>query len=201
MNVLVADDDRVNRILLEGLLARWGHAVTAVADGDEALRVMEGDGAPPLALLDWIMPGLSGPEICRRLRERPAPAPPYLILITSRDRQEDIVEGLEAGADDYVPKPFGADELRARVAVGERIVSLQEGLARRVQELETALADVRTLQGLLPMCAWCKKIRNEDNYWERVDTYISARSRAEFTHGICPECKAALLARGGARQV
>jgi hypothetical protein len=138
----------------------------------------------------------AGVDVCRRVRARPTAAPPYLILVTSLDSKENVVAGLEAGADDYMTKPFNPDEVRARVAVGGRIVTLQRSLADRVKELETALAEVQHLQGLLPMCAWCKRIRNEGQYWERVDTYIAARTKATFTHGICPDCRAQLRTSG-----
>ena len=96
--------------------------------------------------------------------------------------------GLKAGADDYVIKPFDSEELRARVAVGERVINLQNALNSRISELQHALAQVHTLQGLIPICAYCKRVRNEREYWERVESYISARSDARFSHGVCPEC-------------
>src|SRR5439155_4831059 len=99
-----------------------------------------------------------------------------------------IVTGLQAGADDYITKPFDRGELQARLQVGRRIVELQKGLADRVRELEAALSRVRQLQGLLPICAWCKKIRDDQNYWHQVETYIGSHSDARFSHGICPDC-------------
>ena len=112
----------------------------------------------------------------------------YVILLTARRERGDIVAGLKAGADDYVIKPFDSEELRARVAVGERMVNLQNALNARIVELQHALAQVHTLQGLIPICAYCKRVRNEREYWERVESYISARSDARFSHGVCPEC-------------
>jgi DNA-binding response OmpR family regulator len=142
-----------------------------------------------VAILDWVMPGLPGTEICRRLRARADGVPPHLILVTSRERTEDIVTGLEAGADDYLAKPFMPEELRARVRVGVRVWTLQQRLAAQVEELQAALAHVNRLQGLLPICAYCKKIRNEQNYWQQVEGYIADNSDATFTHGICPDCE------------
>ena len=113
----------------------------------------------------------------------------YIILLTAKGRKEDIVQGLTAGADDYIIKPFDRSELKARINVGERILRLQAELAARVKELELALANVKLLQGLLPICCYCKKIRNDHNYWQQVDTYIADHSEAQFTHGICPECR------------
>ena len=134
------------------------------------------------------MPGLTGPEICQRARQIKTAQPPYLILLTSRDTRDDIVSVLRAGANDYVTKPFDFGELRARVHVGERVVQLQKTLANRVKELEEALASVKMLQGLLPICLYCKKIRNDQNYWQQLDRYVAEHTEAKFSHGICPEC-------------
>jgi DNA-binding response OmpR family regulator len=188
VRVLVADDDPVSVELLHGLLGRWGYQVEAVADGDAAWRALEAPDSPPLALIDWLMPGMDGAEVCRRLRQRCDLRPAYAILLTARDRSEDIVRGLLAGADDYVTKPFSADVLRARVQVGERVVALQMQLARRVQELQRALAHVKRLEGLLPICAYCKRVRTDHGYWQAVEAYISEHSDARFSHTICPDC-------------
>jgi DNA-binding response OmpR family regulator len=189
VKVLVADDEAVFRRLLRAALVPAGYELVEVADGVAAWEVMAAEEAPTLAVLDWVMPGLDGVEVCRRVRERQATVAPYLILLTAKDRTEDVVAGLEAGADDHIAKPFAPAELRARVAVGARVVTLQQSLAERVRALEEALAQVKALQGLLPMCAWCKKIRNDQNYWQQVETYIAERSDARFTHSICPDCR------------
>ena len=139
------------------------------------------------------MPGMTGPEICRRARQIKTDQPTYLILLTSRDTRQDIVSGLQAGANDYVTKPFDFDELRARVQVGERVLQLQKALAGRVKELEEALANVKMLQGLLPICLYCKKIRGDHNYWQQLDKYVADHTEARFSHGICPECYAKVV--------
>jgi phosphoserine phosphatase RsbU/P len=190
MRLLVADDDAMGRRLLQRTLERWGYEVLAVADGTEAWRVLEAADRPEIAILDWMMPGLTGIDVCRRARERSPEAGTYLIVLTSRDRTEDAVAALEAGADDHIAKPFAPEELRARVRVGERIVTLQRTLAQRVQALEDALQQVKRLQGLLPICAWCKKVRNDQNYWQALDVYITEHSDAQVSHGICPDCHA-----------
>jgi DNA-binding response OmpR family regulator len=189
VKVLIVDDDPVARRLLGAALARTGFEVVEAADGSEALRTLNGDRPPPLTVLDWMMPDMDGVEVCRRLRERPpGGGRPYVILVTAKDSADDIVTGLEAGADDYVIKPFDPEELRARVRVGMRIVGLQHALTDRVRELEEALARVTQLQGLLPICGWCKRIREDRDYWQQIEVYISKHSGARFTHGICPEC-------------
>lgn len=189
MRILIAEDDAVSRRLLETTLTKWGYEVITTTDGLRAFDVLSQPDAPSLAVLDWMMPGMDGAEVCRRARSLGADRLLYIILLTAKGRKEDIVQGLTAGADDYVIKPFDRSELKARINVGERILRLQAELAARVKELELALANVKLLQGLLPICCYCKKIRNDQNYWQQVDTYISDHSEAQFTHGICPECR------------
>ncbi|PYK98438.1 MAG: response regulator [Verrucomicrobia bacterium] len=188
MRILIAEDDRVSRRLLEARLLKDGHEVVLAEDGAQAWEALQKDPSILLAILDWNMPGLTGPEICQSVRQIQTDQPPYLILLTSRDTREDIVSGLQAGANDYVTKPFDFDELRARVQVGERVIQLQKSVADHVKELENALANVKMLQGLLPICLYCKKIRDDQNYWQQLDKYVAEHTKARFSHGICPEC-------------
>jgi DNA-binding response OmpR family regulator len=188
MRILVADDDAVHRRLLESHLTKWRHEVVTTDNGAEALEILQAQHAPQLALLDWVMPGMDGPEICGKLHAGPSRPPAYIILVTARDRSEDIVAGLDSGAEDYIAKPFNPEELRARLQVGVRVVELRNLLMARVKELEQALAQVKMLQGLLPICCYCKKIRDDRNYWQEVESYVSSHSRVEFSHGVCPEC-------------
>ena len=189
MRVLVADDDPLARRLLEVTLTRSGYEVLAVADGVEAWDVLHGQDSPTLALLDWMMPGLTGVDVCRKVREATPRGPIYLIVVTSKGQTEDVVNALRTGADDYITKPFEIEELRARLAVGERLVTLQQQLADRVRALEEALAHVHQLQGLIPICAWCGQVRSDGNYWEQVESYLAKRSGLQFTHAICPPCR------------
>lgn len=188
MDILIAEDDLISRRTLEVLLQRWGHHVLVTNDGQAAYESLNRDDAPPLAILDWMMPHIDGLTICRRLRDNPAKRSTYIILLTARGDTKDIVAGLESGADDYITKPFDRDELQARVNVGVRIVTLQQSLAERVAELELLLKRVKQLQGLLPICSYCKCIRNDDNYWQRVEEYIGEHLDTRFSHGICPNC-------------
>ena len=195
MKALVADDEVLSRRILREVLFKAGWKVVEAADGREAIGVMYGPEAPSLAVLDWMMPQVNGLDVCRELRRRsPAPAP-YLILVTAKDQPEDAVAGLEAGADDYVRKPFDPGELRARVQVGARILGLQQALGDRVSELEQALEQVKQLQGLLPICAWCRNVRDDGDYWESVEAYVARHSSARFTHTICPSCEGHHLRR------
>lgn len=189
MKVLIVDDEPVVRRLLETSLSAWGYEVITARGGEEAWEILQRDDAPSLAVLDWTMPGLDGLELCKRVRALGKPTKPYLMFVTARARTQDIVTGLGAGADDYIVKPFQREELRARVQVGVRMLELQQMLAERVQELEQALTRVKQLQGLLPICSYCKKVRDDQNYWQQVETYIEGHSDAQFTHGICPDCR------------
>jgi DNA-binding response OmpR family regulator len=178
----------VSRRLLQAALIKWGYEVTVTTNGKEAWEALQRPNAPSLLVMDWLMPEMDGVEVCRQARLTPALKSAYIILLTSRGSKEDIVQGLEAGADDYVTKPFDHGELRARVQVGSRVVQLQSALADRVKELEEAIANVKQLQGLLPICCYCKKIRDDGNYWHRVESYIAGHANVRFSHGICPDC-------------
>jgi DNA-binding response OmpR family regulator len=188
MQVLVAEDDELSRTLLVRILSEQ-YDVVAAADGRAAWESLGREDGPQLAVLDWQMPGMDGPEICRRLRASAETRPIYVLLLTAtRKTTEDLVSGLQAGADDYLTKPCHPDELRARVAVGRRMLQLQERLAERVRELQQALGSVRRLEGLLPICAWCKRIRCDQDYWQELENYLGERAEVTFTHGVCPQC-------------
>lgn len=197
MKVIIAEDDLVSRHLLQARLEKAGHVVTAFAEGGGALASLLAAETPTLAVLDCLMPGLSGLDICRRVRATPPAAPSYLILLTCNSTKEHIVAGLEAGADDYIAKPFEWAELQARIKAGERVLRLQENLAARVRELEDALTQVKTLKGLLPICCYCKRIRDDGNYWEQVEAYFARHSDTRFSHSICPDCLDQQLGRLG----
>lgn len=144
MRVLVADDNLISRRVLEAALRQWGYDVVLADDGNEAWKILRSPNAPRLAILDWMMPGLSGPELCRRVRQAGGDRYTYILLVTSRAEKQDVIEGLEAGADDYITKPFDQMELKVRLAGGRRIVELQDQLL----EAQATLREQATLDAL-----------------------------------------------------
>jgi len=131
MKILIAEDNMTTRRILETILVKWNYDVISACDGNEAWEKLQEKDPPKLIILDWMMPGINGVEICRRLRHPDAVEPMYIILLTARDEKNDIVEGLGAGADDYIAKPFDKEELRARIDVGRRVVELQTALLEK----------------------------------------------------------------------
>ncbi len=188
MKILIAEDDIVSRKILVANLKKWGHEVIVTKDGNEAWEELNKDDIPNFAILDWMMPGKDGVDLCRNIRKAKPEAILYIILLTAKGTTEDIVSGLEAGADDYVIKPFNKAELKARVDVGERMVKTKLALKEKVIELQEALDNIKKLQGMIPICAWCKRVRTDDEYWSNVEDYISQNSEAMFSHSICPDC-------------
>ena len=145
MQILIADDSVVSRHLLEVTLRKWGYEVVIACDGEEALDILQKQNAPTLAVLDWMMPGLTGPEVCRRIRERRGEPYAYILLLTSRNQREDVIEGMGAGADDYIAKPFDQHELQVRLRAGIRLLNLQtELVAAREALREEATRDSLT---------------------------------------------------------
>ena len=188
MRILVAEDDRVARRLLQAQLESWNYDVLCVVDGDDAWSRLRDEPVLEMAILDWEMPGLDGVEICRRLRAAQEEQRTYVLLCTARTCPDDVAEGLDAGADDYLGKPVDKAELRARLGVGVRTLALQKSLRQRIADLSAAMAHVKQLQGLLPICMHCKRIRDEEHVWQRVESYIAERSDVMFSHGLCDAC-------------
>ena len=188
MRILIAEDDFTSRTVLAGVLKKEGHEVTATVNGAEAWQALQKPDAPLLAILDWMMPEMNGPEVVRRVRSLPTNRPPHLIILTSKSDKDDIIAGLEAGANDYLAKPFHVGELRARIEVGRRMVEMQAALADKIEELREALDQIKTLRGIVPICAGCKQIRDDRGYWNQVEVYVRDHTEAQFSHGICPDC-------------
>ncbi len=154
MKILVAEDNRITRLILTNLLSKWGYEVTAVADGDEAWSVLTSEGSPRLVILDWMMPGREGPSICRDLRKLGRPGYFYIILLTALGQKGNIVEGIAAGADDYIIKPFEPEELRVRLRTGQRILVLEAELvasreAFRQQAMHDPLTGILSRRAIL----------------------------------------------------
>ena len=173
MRTLIAEDDRDSREMLAFLLEFEGYEVVQTANGEEGWRAFQRE---PFGLVvsDWLMPEIDGLELCRRIRSVDCKRYPYIILLTALKGKDHFLEAMEAGADDFISKPFDPDELRAKLHVAERIVSLQNR--------------VKTLEGILPTCMYCKKIRDENQTWVSIERYVTERSNAAFSHGVCPEC-------------
>jgi sigma-B regulation protein RsbU (phosphoserine phosphatase) len=186
MNVLIADDDAFSRKVLGSFLHDSGYEAAVAEDGVQAWEHLERSSDPSLLILDVQMPRMDGIALCERIRESKRLC--YIVLLTSLGRKEDLVAGIRAGADDYLTKPFDREELKVRLESGTRVLRLQKELAKRVTELEAALTQVKLLQGLLPICSYCKKIRDSKNYWQQVERYISSHADVTFTHGVCPDC-------------
>ena len=173
MRVLIAEDDSVTRLHLSAALERMGHEVTATADGAAAWDALQ-QGDYPVAVSDWDMPVMDGAELCRRVRAAATARYVYFILVATRGGRQRYLEGMEAGADDFITKPVDPEELRARIKVAERILSLRHHVQR--------------LEGLLPICSYCKRIEDQGKAWQPVEQYVSTRSEAQFSHGVCPDC-------------
>lgn len=186
--LLIAEDHEASRRILQAYLQDRGFDVVGTDNGEEAWSILNRPNPPSIAVLDWMMPGLDGVEVCRRVRKLQNAPYVYVVLLTSRSGKDEIAQGLESGADDYVTKPCDREELRARLSVGQRVVKLERSLAKRVQELEAALGEVQQLKRLLPICMFCKRIRDDQAYWREVDEYLHTETGTDFSHGICPEC-------------
>jgi len=186
--ILAADDDAVTRRALAHAIDACGWHALLVGSGDEAFAALTDPDGPQVAVLDWMMPGMTGVEVCGRIRQVARAVQPYLIMATVRDQTSEVITALDGGADDYMIKPLDPRELQARVRVGLRIVALQQALSSRVTELQDALVQVKELRGLLPICAFCKRIRDDQNYWQTVEEYLTEHTDVAFSHGFCPSC-------------
>ncbi len=187
MRILIVDDDPVSCRILEEAMQAMQHDVHVVQDGAAAWARLASESFDVL-MTDWEMPGVNGLELCRRVRARVGGAFLYVMLVTDRSIPEDVVAGIMAGANDFMSKPCDRGELCARMHAAERVVTLERSLAERVRELETALHEVETLRRLLPICMYCKSIRNDQEAWDDIEEYLHHHANADCTHSICPPC-------------
>jgi phosphoserine phosphatase RsbU/P len=190
VKLLIAEDDTFFRRLLEQTLVPQYEVISA-HDGVEAWTVLRQPDAPQLAILDWIMPGLSGPQVCQNLRQSPAASSTYLIILTAKNSPADVAAGLRLGADDYVTKPFTPEVLRARVRTGERVVNLYNELHARDLLLQQVEAREKRLRLLMPFCPGCGQLRLDDAYWRHVEDYIHHLPAAPI--GTCPSCSGRIV--------
>ena len=184
---MVEDDPRTQKALVF-LLQRHGYTATTANDGQAALDILTNRDSPSIVLLDWEMPKLSGIDVCRLLRAMPLQRYIYIIMVTARDSAEDLLAAFTAGADDFLPKPADTAQLLARMRSGERVLALELRLEERIAELQQTLLEVSHLKRLLPICMYCKKVRDDGDYWQEIDAFIHEHTGTDFSHGICPAC-------------
>ena len=194
MDVLIVDDEPDIIKILRKYLENHGLGVLTAQNGREALEILHKSDVR-LVITDRIMPEMDGIALCRSIRASDISGYVYIIILTISGSKEDIVNGINAGADDYVTKPFNLEELKVRVDSGLRVLNLEQSLHEKIKEeeilvgeLKAALDQVQKLSGMLPICATCKKIRDDKGYWNKIETYICEHSEAKFTHGMCPDC-------------
>ncbi len=191
--ILVVDDQPANLKVLLSFLQEHDYRVYMVDSGQRALEILP-KIQPDLVLLDVMMPGMNGFEICRIIKADKKLAALPIIFMTALDSVGDKVTGFSAGAVDYITKPFQQVEVLARI-------NTHITLRKREKELEEALEEIKTLTGILPICSYCKQIRNDEGYWQQVEEYISEHSQAIFSHGVCPICYKKVMARFEAEDV
>jgi len=173
MKILIAEDDAISRRILQMAIEKFGHEVIQTGNGMEAWRAFDSEPVR-IVISDWMMPELDGLGLCQKVRTRPETEYTYFILLTAKADAENYHMAMQAGIDDFLSKPMDRDELSIRLKVAERIL----GFTRRIQELE----------GLLPICSYCKKIRNEKQLWDQIEEYVAKQTHKSLSHSICPEC-------------
>lgn len=172
MKILIAEDDPVSMLLLERVLRNLGHDVVKAADGDEALQTFQ-TLAPDVIVSDWLMPGLSGPDLLQRIRGVHREKYSYAILLTTLSGKNHMVQALDAGADDFMTKPLDAEQIRARLAVAERVLALQYKLPK--------------LPAMMSVCSWCDRLRDGRD-WLPASKWITKHTDSELSNGICDGC-------------
>lgn len=174
MKVLIAEDDSVSSFVLATRIRKMGHDVLTAENGREAWELFQREH-PRLVITDWMMPEVNGLELCRKIRGEEQTAYTYVVLLTALSGRERFLEGMDAGADDFVTKPLDADGLQARLRVAERVINLQHTISQ--------------LEGLLPICSYCKKVRDGDDHWHPLERYVGQKTETSFTQAYCPDCR------------
>jgi DNA-binding response OmpR family regulator len=193
--VLVVDDYAGNVFLSTTLLREAGYEALEATTGKECLDAVH-THHPDLILLDVMLPDMSGIEICRQIKSDTTLRNIFVILVSGiQVSSEHQADGLDIGADGYITRPISNKEFLARVQAGERIKRAEDALREKerqqqalISQLQEALAEIKTLKGCIPICAWCKKIRNDEGSWDQLEAYISKNTEASFSHGLCPDC-------------
>lgn len=185
--ILIVDDNVANIDVMITFLEDEGYNLSIATNGEMALKVAQHD-KPDLILLDVMMPGMDGYTTCKKIKSNPEISDIPIIFVTAKKEIEDIVKGFRCGGVDYISKPFRQEEVLSRVDTHLRLRKLNQVQKELIKQLQTALNEVKTLSGLLPVCAYCKKIRDKDGNWHLMETYIRDRTEADFSHGICEKC-------------
>ncbi|ADE54931.1 response regulator [Coraliomargarita akajimensis] len=174
MKILVAEDDLISRRLLITSLKQFGHEVVAFDNGQDAWDAYD-ENPFRIIISDWLMPGIDGLELCRKVRKRPETEYTYFILLTANAQGKDeYMEAMAAGIDDFLSKPMDRDQVWMRLKVAERILRYT--------------TEISNLESMLPICSYCKKVRDDNNYWQQVESYILQRTGTSFSHSVCPSC-------------
>jgi sigma-B regulation protein RsbU (phosphoserine phosphatase) len=173
MKILIAEDDPASGRLLSSSLKKLGYDVILAPNGRDAWYSFLSE-RPRIVVTDWMMPIVDGIELCSKIRAEGRPQYTYVILLTALSGKDRFMEGMRAGADDFITKPFDLEALRVRLRVAERILGLQQR--------------VTTLKGLLPICSYCRRIRDDEGKWHGLEEYVMSRTEAAFAHTLCPEC-------------
>lgn len=174
MKILIAEDDPVSVKILQFTLQHWGHEVVCTADGAEAWEKFDVEPVR-IVVSDWMMPGLDGLQLCEKIRTRPKTEYTYFILLTAINTGRDnLRRAMDSGIDDFLAKPLDREAIFMRLRVAERILQFT--------------TEIKQLKELIPICMYCKRVRDDSDYWQQVETYIQDQTGSSFSHGICPEC-------------
>ncbi|MFZ5806592.1 MAG: response regulator [Verrucomicrobiota bacterium] len=181
MRILAVEDDYISLKLIEATLTNFGHEVVLAQDGVEAWEKFQNEWFP-VVVSDWMMPDLDGLELCSRIRKSASidHKYTYFVLVTARTGKDHYLKAMEMGVDDFLTKPLNQEDLYIRLRVAQRILSFTK--------------EIHQLKELIPICMYCKKVRNDQNYWEQIDAYLHAEVGTDFSHSICPECMAKIQA-------